>query len=205
MLQEKVNILFAKGCKNFKKVLTNVLKLSIMYSYFGTEQTKRKNAMLSMKQYNRFGFNEVDPSENFLDPWWCGDVNYFDVLCDMLESQSKETCDCLFKELKETGSCTMYGEMNVDVTYSIQKGNDPTNVDEYTGNTEFRLEITLNKPSDKYELNMNLVCDLVAETEYDKEIIDTLEQTVKTLEYYSEKQMTVYIERWFDNVAKIAR
>lgn len=37
-LQEKVNILFVKGCNFFEKVLTSVLKLSIMYSYFGTKQ-----------------------------------------------------------------------------------------------------------------------------------------------------------------------
>lgn len=165
--------------------------------------------MLSMKQFNNFQFNEIDPSENFLDPWWCGDVNYFDVLGDILESYDREDCDCLLKELKETGSCTMYGEMNVDVKYSVQKGNDPTNVDEYTGDTEFRLEIELKKVTEGkaiiHELTMTLICDLVAETEGDKEIIDTLKQKVKTLEYYSEKQMTVYIEHWFDNVAKVAR
>ena len=161
--------------------------------------------MLTMKQFNTFKFNEIDPSENFLDPWWCGDVNYFDVLGDMLESQDKETCDILLKELQETGSCTMYSEMDVDVTYSVQRGNDPTNVDEYTGNTEFRLEITLEKVNDKYELRMNLYCDLVAETEWDKEIIDTLEQTVKTLSFYSEKQMKGYLNYWFDNVAKLSR
>lgn len=161
--------------------------------------------MLSMKQYNRFGFNEVDASENFLDPWWCGDVNYFDVLGDIIESHDKDDCNSLLKELQETGSCTMYSEMEVDVTYSVQRGRDPTNVDEYTGNTEFRLEITLEKVNNKYELSMNLICDLVAESEYDKEIIDTLEQTVKTLSYYSEVQMTAYLKKWFDNIAKVAR
>lgn len=158
--------------------------------------------MLSMKQYNRFGFNEVDPSENFLDPWWCGDVNYFDVLGDIIESHDREDCDYLLKELQETGSCTMYGEIDVDVTYSVQKGNDPTNVDEYHGGTEFRLEITLEKADNKYELTMTLYCDLVAETEWDKEIIDTLEQTVKTLCFDSEQRMTAYIKSWFDKVAE---
>ena len=176
-----------------------------MYSYFGTKQTKGKHAMLSMKQYNRFGFNEVDASENFLEPWWCGDVNFFDVLGDMFESQDKETCDILLKELQEKGCCTMYSELDVDVTYSMERNNDPTDTDEYHGNTEFRLEITLEKTDNTYELSMNLVCDLVAKTEWDKEIIDTLEQTVKTLSYYSEKQMMGYLKYWFDSVSKVAR
>lgn len=164
--------------------------------------------MISMKQYNRFGFNEVDASENFLDPWWCGDINYFDVLSDILESYDKESCDALLKELQETGSCTMYSELDVDVTYSVQRGNDPTNVDEYTGNTEFRLEIELEKiptgKTFKYELTMTLICDLVAETEWDKEIIDTLKQRVKTFSDY-EKVTEGYLKYWFDNVAKLSR
>lgn len=157
--------------------------------------------MLTMKQFNTFQFNEIDPSENFLDPWWCGDVNYFDVLGDIIEAHDKEDCEYLLKELQENGCCTMYSEMDIDVQYEVQKGRDPTNVDEYTGNTEFRLDITLEKIDGKYELEMNLVCDLVAETEWDKEIIDTLEQTVKTLSFYSEKEMIGYMRWWFDKVA----
>lgn len=164
--------------------------------------------MLTMKQYNYFGFNEVDASENFLDPWWCGDVPYFDVLVDIIETQDKETCDYLLKELQKKSHCTMYGEMDVDVMYSMQNSNDPTDVDEYHGDTEFRLEIELEKiPTGKitmYELTMTLVCDLVAETEYDKEIIDTLQQTVKTKKLYKEKEMDSYLHKWFDNVAKIS-
>lgn len=164
--------------------------------------------MLTMKQYNRFDFNKVVPSENFLDPWWCGDVPYFDVLVDIIESQDKEVCDYLLKELQEKGSCKMYGEMEVDVMYSVQNSNDPTDVDEYTGNTEFRLEIQLEKiPTDKitmYELTMTLVCDLVAETEWNKEVIDTLKQTVKTKRFYKENEMDSYLQKWFDNVAKIS-
>lgn len=160
--------------------------------------------MLTMKQYNRFDFNEVDPAEDFLYPWWCDAVPYFDVLGDIIETQDKEVCDYLLKELQEKGSCKMYGEMEVDVMYSMQNSNDPTDVDEYTGNTEFRLEITLEKVDDTYELTMTLYCDLVAETEWNKEIIDTLKQTVKTLSFYSEQSMTAYVKRWFDNVAKIS-
>lgn len=164
--------------------------------------------MISMKQYNRFGFNEVDASDNFLDPWWCGDINYFDVLSDILESYDKESCDALLKELKENGFCTMYGEMNVDVTYRIQRGNDPTNVDEYQGNTEFRLEIGLEKvltgKTFKYELTMTLICDLMADTEWGQEVVDTLEQRVKTYSDY-EKVTDAYLKYWFDNVAKLAR
>lgn len=164
--------------------------------------------MISMKQYNRFGFNEVDASDNFLDPWWCGDVNYFDVLSDILESYDKESCDALLKELKENGFCTMYSEMNVDVTYSVQRGNDPTNIDEYKGGTEFRLEIELEKiptgKTFKYELTMTLICDLMADTEWGQEVVDTLEQRVKTYSDY-EKVTEGYLKYWFDNVAKLAR
>ena len=164
--------------------------------------------MLTMKQYNRFGFNEVDASDNFLEPWWCGDVNFFDVLGDILESYDKESCDVLLKELKEKGCCTMYGEMDIDVTYSIQKGNDPTNVDEYHGGTEFRLEIGLEKiptgKTFKYGLTMALICDLVADTGWGNETIDTLEQRVKTYSNY-DKEMHAYLKYWFDNVAKLAR
>lgn len=160
--------------------------------------------MLTMKQYNRFDFNKVVPAENFLDPWWCGDVPYFDVLVDIIETQNKEVCDYLLKELQEKGSCKMYGEMEVDVMYSVQNSNDPTDVDEYTGDTEFRLEITLEKVDNRYELKMNLVCDLVAETEWNKEVIDTLQQTVKTKKFYKETEMTAYLKKWFDNIAKIS-